>query len=120
MGVYSKHNITKHKASTLPLVGSSPGVGLSRSRSRLCGPVTSLSLCSPVFCHLESRGRSCSRYRSSCNSLGSWDSWSSHGLTISGPVLNRSALLTTPVLLGRSSELLGSGLLRLGSLLAPH
>merc|ERR1719312_382423 len=104
-------------ASTLPLVGTSPGVGLSRSRSRLCSPVTGLSLSGPVFCDLESGGRSCSRYRSSCNSLGSWDCWSSHGLAISGPILNRSALLATPVLLGGSSELLGSSLLGLSSLL---
>merc|ERR1712243_510152 len=118
MGVYSKHNITKYKASTLPLVGSSPGVCLSRSRSRLCSPVTGLSLSGPVFCDLESGGRSCSRYRSSCNSLRSWDSWSSHGLAISGPVLNRSALLATPVLLGGASELLGSSLLGFSRFLA--
>merc|ERR1719445_1314713 len=39
-------------------------------------------------------------------------------LTISGPVLNGSALLATPVLLGGSSELLCSSLLGLSSLLA--
>merc|ERR1719450_823749 len=74
----------------LPLAGTSPGIATSSLRCSLSSPVACLSLCSPVFCHLESSGRSCN------------SSWGSNGCGCSRLAVSRPisyAFVSTPFFL---------------------
>merc|ERR1719450_1293814 len=74
----------------LPLAGTSPGIATSSLRCLLSSPVACLSLCSPVFCHLESSGRSCN------------SSWGSNGCGCSRLAVSRPisyAFVSTPFFL---------------------